>query len=333
MVGSVGLTSDPVDLTNARVVLFDPVRANMLVSRTILHGAGFRSIDGILDREHLLRRLDDTETGLLMIDAEENRREMVELARRIRRGDLGGNPFLAMVATLWNANSDAVSELMNAGFDDVLIRPFSVARAQQRVRSLIFARKKFVVTSDYIGPDRGLSGPEQDTTELIEVPNTLRASVNGDSNDLVSMSAQLNEARESLQRQRLAKLARRIAIATEVTIQATEDGSKETGFILDLLDSAERLVTAARHSGNEEVLDIANVLEGVAHRVATPGPDRIENAQLTRQLALALYAAYDTQQQEEFSRQLDATLDLVRDRLDGARARVQRRAALQRMLG
>jgi hypothetical protein len=36
----------------------------------------------------------------------------------------------------------------------VIIRPFSTSFAEDRIRTLIRARKPFIVTSDYIGPDR-----------------------------------------------------------------------------------------------------------------------------------------------------------------------------------
>jgi hypothetical protein len=70
------------------------------------------------------------------------------------------------------------------------------------------------------------------------------------------------------------------------------------------------------------------VLENVAARTSAAGPERVENANLTRQLALALYVAYAVEGGEAFKAELEATLDKVRGRLDKAKERAKRRHEL-----
>jgi DNA-binding response OmpR family regulator len=323
---------DPQALGDIRVLVYDPLRANMLTTRAVLHGIGFRNIEGLTEFADLMVRLRDQETALCLIECSESVRELCDLVRQLRHGDLGGNPFMPLIGTLWHAHAAHVAELMNSGFDDVVVRPFSVAKVQERVRSLVQARKPFVVTSDYIGPDRGPQGKGKQPAETFQVPNILQMMVQREQANILAISEEVEKAKTAMQRQRLSKLARRIAMAAEVTIQAFAEGSSETTFVLDLLDSADRLVRAARQLDNEEVIDLADVLEGVAQRISLHGEDRAENAQLTRQLALALFVAYASENEETFHSELEGTLVAVRRRLDKARERKKRKQELSMML-
>jgi CheY-like chemotaxis protein len=319
-------------LGDVRVLVYDPLRSNMLTTRAVLHGIGFRSIEGTTEFSELPAKLADKEVALCLIESGERVKAVGDLVRRMRHGDVGGNPFLPVIGTLWHAHAAHVSELLNAGLDDVLVRPFSVLQGQERVRSLVQARKPFVVTSDYIGPDRGVQGKGKMPTEMFQVPNVLRMMVRREQGNLILINEELERAKVSMQKQRLSKLARRIAMAAEVTIQAFEEGSNETAFVLDLLDSADRLVRAARQLDNEEVIDIADVLENVVQKISVRGSDRAENAQLTRQLAMALFVAYATDGGEDFNSELEDTLTVVRKRLEKAKARKKRRQDLSALL-
>jgi two-component system, OmpR family, phosphate regulon response regulator PhoB len=324
--------SDALDFSLPKVLVFDPLRGNMLTTRAVLHGIGFRRIEGVLARVPLERRLKDQEVSLLMLEAGEDIPRAVNLVRAIRLGEIEANPFLPIIATLWNGFGDSVAELMNAGCDDVLLRPFSAARLQERARWLIGNRPPFVVTSDYVGPDRGNRTATGFSVEPFDVPNPLRDRALNQASDPVAQAAEIAAACHRVDRERIAKLARRIAMAAEVTIQAHATAHERTGFVIDLIETSAELVKAAKRLKQDDVQDIAAVLEGVAARTATPGPDRAENAQLTRQLALALYAAYAADESDRFQEDLDSTLSLVRARLDRVRERAAKRVSLASLL-
>lgn len=307
------------------MLIFDPVRGNMLVTRSVLHGIGFRRIEGMTSLRELSSRLRNVDLSLLVIEATEYHSEVVDLVRAQRLGELGVNPFIPIIATLWAGETDLVADLMNVGCDDVLLRPFSQIQTLERARAIIFARKQFVVTSDYVGPDRGLSSKNQMAPETFDPPNTLRDRVLISNYDPVAQSEVLTNARRRVDQDRLAKLARRIAMAAEVIIQAQGQGDANTGFVVDLLESSAELVRAAKRLDIDEVQEIAMVLENVAARTSAPGPERVENANLTRQLALALYVAYADENADAFKAELDTTLEMVRDRLEKAKERAKRR--------
>jgi hypothetical protein len=68
-----------------------------------------------------------------------------------------------------------VQRALNCGADDLITRPFSVDFLRARLRTHAEARKSFVVTWDYIGPDRRRARPPQPAPNLFEVPNLLLA--------------------------------------------------------------------------------------------------------------------------------------------------------------
>jgi hypothetical protein len=319
---------DPRNLSDATALIFDPVRGNMLMTRAVLHGIGFRKIEGVTSKRELNRRLKDIEFAVLFIEATEQHRPIVELLRSQRLGELGINPFIPIIATLWAGQADLVADLMNCGCDDVLLRPFSAVQALDRVKSIVLARKGFVVTSDYVGPDRGKISANGMAPAQFDPPNTLRDCVFSLNLDPVERNESLAAARRRVDQDRLAKLARRIAMAAEVTIQAQGRGDSTSGFVVDLLESTAELVRAAKRLDQEDVQDIATVLENVVARTASPGPERVENAQLTRQLALALFVAYAAEGGDEFKAELEATLIQVRARLERAKDRAKRRLRL-----
>ncbi|MEN9856051.1 MAG: hypothetical protein RLZZ157_1177, partial [Pseudomonadota bacterium] len=59
-------------LSEATALIFDPVRGNMLMTRAVLHGIGFRKIEGITSERELLRRLKDIDVAILFIESTEH---------------------------------------------------------------------------------------------------------------------------------------------------------------------------------------------------------------------------------------------------------------------
>lgn len=315
-------------LSDATALIYDPVRGNMLLTRAVLHGLGFRKIEGYTTKPELMRRLKDLEVSILFIEATEHHRQIVDLLRAQRLGETGVNPFIPIIATLWAGQADLVADLMNSGCDDVLLRPFSAAQVFARLKSIVMSRKSFVVTSDYVGPDRGKVSNNGMAPAHFDPPNVLRDRVFCLNNDPVEQANIINAARRRVDQDRLSKLARRIAMAAEVTIQAQGQGGASSGFVVDLLESSAELVRAAKRLDVEEIHDISSVLENVVARTASPGPERVENAKLTRQLSLALYMAYAADGGDQFKAELEETLVKVRQRLVHAKERANRRQTL-----
>lgn len=112
---------------------------------------------------------------LLICDVEMQGGDFCDTIHRLRHHQLGANPFLLVIGTTSKPDGALIRRVIDSGVDDLLLKPLSVETVQERMGVLARGRKPFVVTHDYIGPDRRKSDRigEGTGTPLIEVPNTL----------------------------------------------------------------------------------------------------------------------------------------------------------------
>ena len=107
----------------------------------------------------------------------------MSLIREVRNQELGSNPFLVMMAITTQPTKSLVKEVVNSGADDLLVYPLSRTYLQSRIETLVENRKQFLITADYMGPDRRTPNsyrPGTETQPLFDAPNMLRAKVKGD---------------------------------------------------------------------------------------------------------------------------------------------------------
>lgn len=91
---------------------------------------------------------------------------------------------MPVIVTTWEADQDLVEKVADCGADALLVKPFAPKQLIERIEFLANRRKKFVVTSGYVGPDRRKDQTRESPIPLIDVPNTLRAKVQGESVNL-----------------------------------------------------------------------------------------------------------------------------------------------------
>jgi len=143
--------------------------------RSICHTAGLRRPSFISDFSGLRVELSHEEIDCLLISIP--RRGFAaagRTAKAIRNGQLGSDPFLPILIASDPPDADEMRVLADSGVDAVLVRPLSVGKICDRLRLLTTKRRPFVVTADYIGPDRR-AAPRPGAIEvpLMEVPNAL----------------------------------------------------------------------------------------------------------------------------------------------------------------
>ncbi len=116
---------------------------------------------------------------LLFIDADAPDPEGLKFVQGLRHAQAPLNPFIGVIATTWQPTQPLLLRFNATGADDMMVKPFSAKQVQDRLVNLIEARKNFVVTADYIGPDRRRQPREGIQIPLFEVPNTLRLKASG----------------------------------------------------------------------------------------------------------------------------------------------------------
>jgi CheY-like chemotaxis protein len=156
----------------ATALVAGPVRAVAGEVQSALKELGFTKVwtaESLAQGRQLLR---ETAFDLMIVDSAWPDGDVNELLTAVRHGEAGDNPFLGIIILSTDGNSSDIGFIMRHGADALVEPPFAAATLLKGLQSLITARLPFVVTSDYVGPDRRAG--RKSLIPLIEVPNTLR---------------------------------------------------------------------------------------------------------------------------------------------------------------
>lgn len=162
---------------------------------------------------------------IVICDVTENGDEACQVFSAIRHNQLGTNPFICIIAVAWSPRQPLVSKVVNSGADLLVAAPISPALILDRISSLVHSRKPFVVTTDYVGPDRRLSEDCERGSDipLIDVPNSLRDKALGqfDSNRI---REEIDATRANINGQKIERQAYQITyLADLITHEFSKD--------------------------------------------------------------------------------------------------------------
>ena len=129
--------------------------------------------------EEVRENVSNEHPDLLICDYDIPGGDFFDFVHSIRHSEIGQNPFLAIIAITRTPSPEVVQRVSECGVDHLIVKPFSTSQMMDRIRLLIEARKLFVVTSDYIGPDRRDDVERGSEVTRMNVPNTLKAKVVG----------------------------------------------------------------------------------------------------------------------------------------------------------
>lgn len=280
-----------IDYTKAMVCLFDPVHVNLRTTRYALHEIGFRNIDTHSSLKEFERALREQDPALVVAECASPGVDILPLIRKVRHGQITPNPFATIVLTSWIRDGVHVRRAISCGADDVIVRPFSTSFAEERIRTLIRSRKPFVVTSDYIGPDRREDAKRPGDAPVVSVPNTLRATVEGDEDALAKANTWIKEARQTVESERVRRLAMRIVVAME--LQADPQTAQTAKMdIADVIRTTRQLRETLQDSGRIEAVQVGEALLEQVRAFKRPGECTARNCKLAKELAVGAYAAY-----------------------------------------
>lgn len=162
---------------------------------------------------------------LMQIDRSLPGGDAIALARAVRFGEVGTNPFLPIILTTWKLEAQAINAALEAGADDLVAHPMSAAMISRRVKRLAATRKQFVAGNSYIGPERPGMPPELETADRFDAPNTLRALAQGDAVDLAANMAAIESARHRLFGFRIGAASEAVGRGARALIGKAEDAS------------------------------------------------------------------------------------------------------------
>lgn len=299
---------------NARALLYDPVAGNLAAARAMLMQLGFRKLQGVREVGKLADLAAQGECDLLMAEVAGADGDILDVVRRIRAGELGPNPFVVVLLTSWERSVERIQAAIDSGADDLLLRPHSAAALAQRVTAAVNARKAFVVTGDYIGPDRRKDPSARPGAEGFLAPNTLKAAASGDAKALAEANREIAKARLGVERERIKRLAMRVATAARLRLEGDGFEDRHGGEEIDR--AARELRRRLRDLGPPEAEGLAVTLVELTSRLIGSEPPSPDQLQLVRELAIGAYAAFAGQDEAQSTRgELDSVVSAIRARM------------------
>jgi len=167
------------DFSLVEALLVDPQPNTMRLLRDVLNQIGISAVRGMTGYGGVTEALSVTPPDVLMIDANGANSEAFPIIRWLRNEPDAENPFLSVVVLTWEPTGDLVAKVVNSGADLLVIKPASLQGIAEHFKTLIENRRRFVVTADYVGPDRRKSVRAGGQIPLLDVPNTLRLKAKG----------------------------------------------------------------------------------------------------------------------------------------------------------
>jgi DNA-binding response OmpR family regulator len=278
------------------VVLGDAMPMSRRTVTGILRNLGFRGVTYFKSVEELRQHFAVTEVDLLVYDLDLPEGSSVELFHEIRHGSAGSDPFVPILSYTWEPRQELVGAVIKAGADMLLTMPMSVSKMGDGLNAVIERRRPFVVTTDYIGPDRR-TGEEREEEEkeipVIAVPNALRRKATGQPDEVP-----LEECLRQVQEQKVERHVYQVGYLTNIIRDhfSGQTPDKAITAHIDRLgfvaaDLRQRIgATRFRHQA-----DLCQTIVGVAEKLAAnPGGVIDRDLQLLDHLATAIELAVNT---------------------------------------
>ncbi len=227
---------------DVEVLLADAQATKHDMMRGKLAHAGFTKTRVVSQFKELAAELEETAPDLLIFDADFAEGDVCGLCRSLRNHRVGRNPFVPVIDLTSNPTEGLVRSIIDSGVDDLLTKPVSTAGLLERIKKLIEDRKLFVVTSDYVGPNRRANGRSVSATPLLDVPNVLRARAIGDTKALDRLEDDIRAALAQVNQQKMERHAYKVVYLATVISRVYEE-RQVRGTLITYLDE---LIAVAR---------------------------------------------------------------------------------------
>ena len=210
--------------SHSTVLIFDRKLYVRKQLRSILNILGFWKIEECEDLEDVRHALAGRHFDLAIFAVQGKSDGVAKVVNDIRRFRCGDDPFLPILLTSWDVRLRLVRSIVNSGADDFLAHPYSTTNMGDRIKELVYNRKPFVVTEEYFGPDRRTAEVRANDAGTVEVPNALRARVEGRP-ELRPSSDVIEVALNQLRLVKVRNIARRIWAISDILYKGFDDPS------------------------------------------------------------------------------------------------------------
>ncbi len=278
-----------------RVVAFigEPDEATRKELRQILNHAGLKQVSAHAGLAGLKTLMGQGYPDLIIV-SDDIDPGVFDFIRDIRHNRLGTNPFVLITTLVAPDHVDAVKLAMQAGTDDIIIKPVKEEQLLQRLKRVTMNRAAFVVTSDYLGPDRRAKN-RPSAIRRINVLNTMLEKANGRDVDIAHIQEAVEGSMNEVLQARLDSHGYRLGFVCNLILEAyqtnqiTADVQAKLLVLVDLLADAAK--TAERLEDRQLALlcgSLSKDVAKIADRYLTPTPKDLD---LIQKLSRAVVSA------------------------------------------
>jgi DNA-binding response OmpR family regulator len=200
---------------NVRLLLADTNGQVRYGLKGALFNEGFRDILDTSSYVAVREAVEKNAVDVVLLDVDLPGGDVCELISQVRHHKVGNNPFIVSMLMTADPTQDLVRRMVDSGADDLVVKPFSPVGLITRLKTLTRGRKPFVVTHDYIGPDRRKSARENcEQIPLMEVPNPLRSKAIANA-DTSSLQRLIDAAASRINQQKMERYSVQIGYLAE----------------------------------------------------------------------------------------------------------------------
>lgn len=306
------LSFDSVD-----VLIYDPVSANRAATRAAMYTLGFRKTETVPTLENFLESVQKSPPDIVLCESQGQVEELCSVIQQMRQGAAGYNPFLVIIVTAWENSANLINQVISSGADDLLLRPFSTALLRQRIEAHADRRKGFVITTDYVGPDRRKDNNRPSNVEMFEPPNSLKMKAKDklSADDIArKLDAELKTAREKLTSEKLRRDSFQVCVLWRLLQDQPVAAGRPPQDLVKLQLLAKSIATRSQETefaaAQEWCQSVLASAEGLA-----AGVDRNASLHLLGHAALSLHQIfYPEKTSTDQMTEIDATVALIRAR-------------------
>jgi len=243
--------------------------------RQILNHAGVKQVSAHGSLANLTTMVSQLPPDLIMV-SDELDPQVFEFIRNIRHNKVGTNPFVLIITMVAPDHLESVKRAMQAGTDDIIIKPVKEEQLLQRLKRVMMNREAFVVTSDYLGPDRrGKNRPSK--IRRINVLNTMLEKASGKEVDSENIRDAVDGSMSEVLQARLDSHGLRLGFVCNLILEAyktknvTPEVQEKLLVVVDVLRDAAK--TAERLEERELALlcgSLSGDVTAIAGRYAAP---------------------------------------------------------------
>ncbi|HTC83199.1 MAG TPA: hypothetical protein VK683_02550 [Rhizomicrobium sp.] len=299
------------------VLIYDPVSSNRTATRSAMYSLGFRKTETVSTLEAFIEAVQSNPPDIAMCEAQGAAEELCTVIQQLRQGSAGHNPFIVIIVTAWEKNTTLINRVVSSGADDLLLRPFSTALLGQRIEAHVDRRKGFVITTEYVGPDRRRDGGRADNVELFEPPNSLKMKAKDRlSGDAIArkLDAELKVAREKLTTEKLRRDSFQVCVLWRLLQDQPLLAGQAPPDLIKLQLLGKAIETRAKDGEFASAVEwCQSVLASAEGLVA--GVDRNASMHLLGHAALSLHQVfYPEKSPDDQLTEIDAAVEAIRSR-------------------